>query len=224
MWHYQVNTFYSGNSGEFGSILFGGAFSGTPASDFFLGFPSATGKGISNGGWHQSSWTFAGYGQDDWRITDTLTLNLGLRYEAYTPWVEENNRQSNLGLFSGQVLLAGVNGNSRALYNSVYGLPAWQPRIGFAYSPARSGGKVVIRGAYGISSYLEGTGTNLRLPQNVPFSPPEVDAVYNNPTYTTEQGPGGSLPSNPFAGANFRVWAPTVQPAMDQAMEPHRPG
>ena len=216
MWHYQVNTFYSGNSGEYGAIIFGGAFSGSIASDFFLGYPSATGKGISNGGWHQSSWTFAGYGQDDWRITETLTLNLGLRYEAYTPWVEENNRQSNLGLFSGQVLLAGVNGNSRALYNSVYGLPAWQPRIGFAYSPARSEGKVVIRGAYGISSYLEGTGTNLRLPQNVPFSPPEVDALYNNPTYTTEQGPGGSLPSDPFKGANFRVWAPTVQPAMDQ--------
>jgi hypothetical protein len=216
MWRYQVNTFYSGNSGEYGSIIFGGAFSGTAASDFYLGYPSATGKGISSGGWHQASWTFAGYFQDDWRITDTLTLNLGLRYEAYTPWVESNNRQSNLGLISGKLLLAGMNGNSRALYNSVYGLPAWQPRIGFAYSPARFDSKLVLRGAYGISSYLEGTGTNLRLPQNPPFSPPEVDAMYNNPTYTTQQGPGGSLPTDPFAGVNMRVWAPTVQPAIDQ--------
>ena len=217
MWRYHVNTFYSGNSGEFGSILFGGAFSGNPASDFFLGYAGATGKGIStNVGWHQSSWTFGGYVQDDWRLTSTLTLNLGLRYEAYTPWIEQNNRQSNLGLVSGQLELAGVGGNSRSLYNSVYGLPAWQPRFGFAWSPAQYDGKIVFRGAYSISSYLEGTGTNLRLPQNVPFSPPEVDASYNSPTYMTQQGPGGSLPSNPFVGANFRVWAPTVQPAMDQ--------
>jgi Carboxypeptidase regulatory-like domain len=217
MWRYHVNTFYSGNSGEFGSILFGGAFSGNAASDFFLGYAGATGKGIStNVGWHQSSWTFGGYVQDDWRITPTLTLNLGLRYEAYTPWVEQNNRQSNLGLVSGQLELAGVGGNSRSLYNSAYGLPAWQPRFGFAWSPAQYDGKIVFRGAYSISSYLEGTGTNLRLPQNVPFSPPEVDASYNSPTYMTQEGPGGSLPANPFVGANFRVWAPTVQPAMDQ--------
>jgi len=217
MWRYHVNTFYSGNSGEYGSILFGGAFSGNPASDFFLGYPGATGKGIStNVGWHQSSWTFGGYAQDDWRITPTLTLNLGLRYEAYTPWIEQNNRQSNFGLVSGQLELAGVNGNSRALYNGNYGLPAWQPRFGFAWSPAQYNGKVVVRGAYTISSYLEGTGTNLRLPQNIPFSPPEVDATYLSPTYMTQEGPGGSTPSNPFVGANLRVWAPNIQPAMDQ--------
>ncbi len=216
MWRYRINTFYSGNSGEYGSILFGGAFSGNPASDFFLGYPGATGKGITSGGWHQMSWTFAGYVQDDWRVTPTLTLNLGLRYEAHTPWIEKNNRQSNFGLYSGTLELAGQDGNSRALYNSVYGLPDFQPRFGFAWSPAGMDGKFVLRGAYTISSYLEGTGTNLRLPQNPPFSTPEVDAVYNEPTYTTEQGPGGSLPGNPFAGANLRVWAPTVQPAMSQ--------
>ena len=94
----------------------------TPPPTSSSGYPGASGKGIStNVGWHQSSWTFAGYVQDDWRITPTLTLNLGLRYEAYTPWVEQNNRQSNFGLVSGQLELAGSGGNSRSLYNSVYG-------------------------------------------------------------------------------------------------------
>ncbi len=217
MWRYRINTFYSGNSGEYGSILFGGAFSGDPGADFFLGFPGATGKGVSSGGtWHQMSWTFAGYGQDDWRVTQNLTLNLGLRYQAYTPWVELDNRQDNLDLVSGQVLFAGVDGNSRSLYNSVYGLPAFEPRIGFAYSPSALHGKTVVRGAYTISSYLEGTGTNLRLPRNPPFTPTEVTATYGSPTYTTQQGPGGSVAGNPFAGAVMYVWDKTVQPAMAQ--------
>jgi hypothetical protein len=217
MWRYRLNTFYSGNSGEYGSILFGGSFSGDPSSDFFTGYPVATGKGVSTGGtWHQMAWRFGGYGQDDWRITPTLTLNLGLRYEASTPWVELNNRQDNLNLVTGAIEYAGVDGNSRALYNSVYGLPDFQPRVGFAWSPAWLEGKTVLRGAYTISSYLEGTGTNLRLARNPPFTPTEVSAVYTKPTDQTQSGPGGAVPGDPFAGAIMYVWAPKVQPEMNQ--------
>jgi hypothetical protein len=217
MWRYRLDTFYSGNSGEYGSILFGGAFTGDPSSDFFTGYPGATGKGVSTGGtWHQMAWRFGGYGQDDWRITPTLTLNLGLRYEASTPWVELNNRQDNLNLVTGAIEYAGVGGNSRSLYNSVYGLPDFQPRVGFAYSPAWLQGKTVLRGAYTISSYLEGTGTNLRLARNPPFTPTEVSAVYNSPTDQTQSGPGGAVPGDPFAGAIMYVWAPKVQPEMNQ--------
>jgi hypothetical protein len=217
MWRYRVNTFYSGNSGEYGSILFGGSFSGDAGADFFLGYPVATGKGVSSGGtWHQFSWTYGGYFQDDWRITPSLTLNLGMRYEAHTPWVELNNRQDNLDLVTGQVLYAGQNGNSRSLYNSVYGQNAFQPRLGFAWSPERFNSRMVVRGAYTISSYLEGTGTNLRLPTNPPFQAPEVTAQYSTPTWKTEQGPGGAVAGDPFAGANMKVWDKTVQPAQDQ--------
>jgi hypothetical protein len=217
LWRYRLDTFYSGNSGEYGSILFGGAFTGDPASDFFTGYPGATGKGVSSGGtWHQMAWRFGGYGQDDWRITPTLTLNLGLRYEASTPWVELNNRQDNLNLVTGAIEYAGVGGNSRSLYNSVYGLPDFQPRVGFAWSPAWLQGKTVLRGAYTISSYLEGTGTNLRLARNPPFTPTEVTAVYNSPTDQTQSGPGGAVAGDPFAGAVVFVWAPKVQPEMNQ--------
>ena len=217
MWRFRLNTFYSGNSGEYGSILFGGSFSGDPASDFFTGYPVATGKGVSTGGtWHQFAWRYAGYGQDDWRITPTLTLNLGLRYEVTTPWVELNNRQDNLNLVTGAIEYAGVDGNSRGLYKSEYGLPAVQPRFGFAWSPASLQGKTVLRGAYTISSYLEGTGTNLRLARNPPFTPTEVSASYSKATVQTQSGPGGAVPGDPFAGAIMYVWAPKVQPEMNQ--------
>ena len=162
------------------------------------------------------AWRFAGYGLDDWRITPNLTLNLGLRYEANTPWVELNNRQDNLNLVTGQIEYAGVDGNSRALYNSVYGLPDFQPRVGFNWTPAFWQSKTSLRGAYTISSYLEGTGTNLRLPRNPPFTPTEVTAVYNSPTDQTQSGPGGAVPGDPFKGAVVYVWDKTVQPEMDQ--------
>jgi Carboxypeptidase regulatory-like domain len=217
MWRFRLNTFYSGNSGEYGSILFGGAFTGDPASDFFTGFPGATGKGVSTGGtWHQFAWRFGGYGQDDWRITPTLTLNLGLRYEASTPWVELHNLQDNLDLVTGALEYAGQNGNSRSLYKSEYGLPDVQPRVGFAWSPANLKGKTVLRGAYTISSYLEGTGTNLRLARNPPFTPTEVTATYNVATVSTQSGPGGQVAGDPFKGAVMYVWDKKVQPQMDQ--------
>src|SRR6266566_1056728 len=187
-----VKTFYAGNNGELGLIDFDGRFtsntigsggngSGDGGADFVLGLPFQYGRGISTGKtWEQTSNIFAFYGQDTWRLTDRLTLNLGLRYEAHTPWVETNNQQANYNFATGNVDLAGQNGASRGLYNGFYGGKDFQPRIGFAWTPAMLGRNTVIRGAFTISSYLEGTGTNLRLPINAPFSPSEINVVYNN--------------------------------------------
>ena len=109
---YKINVFYSGNGGESGVLLYGlgpgGDYSGNgktgtgdPSADWALGLPEDVGRGTSTGGWHQRDWLFAGYVQDDWRITDKLTLNLGLRYEARTPWVEQNNRQVEVNVQTG---------------------------------------------------------------------------------------------------------------------------
>jgi hypothetical protein len=231
---YRINVFYSGNGGELGQLLYGTTFSSNPsnltsgsgAADWALGLPEDVGRGTSTGGWHQRDWLYAGYIQDDWRVTDHLTLNLGLRYEARTPWTEINNRQVNVNMQTGLLEYAGntavqgvgANGGSSGLYNTTYGLPDWQPRFGFAWSPARFEGKTVIRGAFTISSYLEGTGTNLRLTQNPPFTPAQVEA--NNAStgtpFTTETGFSSAAPpaGNPFLGATMLAWNGTVQPAV----------
>ncbi|HXM96484.1 MAG TPA: TonB-dependent receptor [Candidatus Dormibacteraeota bacterium] len=228
LWRDRINIFYSGNSGRLGSIGFAGVFtssastdalarSGAGEADFFLGLPQNLQRGIAGGGWGQRSTTFAGYVQDDWRATDSLTLNLGLRYEAHTPWVEQSDRQTNYGLFSGAIMLAGKDGNSRALYDGQYGILDFQPRIGFAWTPAMLGKKTVVRGAFTISSYLEGTGTNLRLTLNPPWTPPEIGTVYNNvslPATTTGQGVVGTVPGDPYANASVRLWEPKFQPAV----------
>jgi Carboxypeptidase regulatory-like domain len=234
---YNINVFYSGNGGELGAELFGlgpgGNYSGNgtngdPSVDWALGLPEDVGRGTSTGGWRQRDWLFAGFAQDDWRITDTLTLNLGLRYEARTPWVELNNHQVAVNAQTGALEfigntpvptgIVGSNGFSRGLYNSTYGLPDIQPRVGFAWSPALWEGKTVIRGAFTISSYLEGTGTNLRLTQNPPFTPPQVEAsnVATGSAYNTESAFSFAAPptGDPFIGATMLTWGSTVQPAV----------
>ncbi len=231
-WRDRIDTFYSGNNGRAGTFSYDGRYtagpnplatsgggSGIAEADFILGLPSSIGGGVNGGTWGQRSNIFSGFFQDDWRITPKLTLNLGLRYEDHTPWVEVDNRQSNFGLISGQVYIAGQSGcpytNCRALYNSYNGITNWQPRIGFAYNPLRN---TVVRGAYTLSSYLEGTGTNLRLPINPPFAH-ETDAQYTSldfPTTTLSQGftPLTGTNSNPFQGATLRLWDPNVRPAV----------
>jgi hypothetical protein len=234
---YNINVFYTGNGGELGVELFGlgagGNYSGNgtggdPSADWALGIPEDVGRGTSSGGWRQRDWLFAGFVQDDWRVTDRLTLNLGLRYEARTPWVELNNRQAAVNIQTGALEfpgstavptgVVGSNGFSRGLYNSTYGLPDFQPRLGFAWSPAVFEGKTVIRGAFTISSYLEGTGTNLRLTQNPPFTPAQVEAqnVATGTAYNTETAFSAAAPpsGDPFIGATMLTWGSTVQPAV----------
>ena len=232
-----IKTFYAGNNGELGLLDFDGRFTnasftspvtntGDGGADFVLGLPFQVGRGVSTGKtWEQSSNIIGVYAQDTWRITDRLTLNLGLRYEAHTPWVESNDEQANFNIATGNIDLAGKNGASRGLYNGFYGGRDFQPRIGFAWTPAALGGKTVVRGAFTISSYLEGTGTNLRLTLNAPFTPSEVNAIYNNQALPGSDTTGG-VPATPagascdppayacYAGAFLRVWDPNVQPAI----------
>jgi hypothetical protein len=236
-WRNVIKTFYAGNNGELGLMDFDGRFTNASASspvtntgdggaDFILGLPFQIGRGVSTGKtWEQSSNVIGIYAQDTWKITDRLTLNLGLRYDAHTPWVETNNQQANYNMATGNIDLAGQNGASRGLYKGFYGGRDFQPRIGFAWTPEMLGNHTVIRGAFTVSSYLEGTGTNLRLTLNAPFTPAEVNAIYNNaavPGTSTSDGIPGTASAVScaapayacYAGAFLRVWDPNVQPAI----------
>jgi len=229
-----IKTFYAGNNGQLGLMDFDGRFTksaiggsgGDGGADFVLGLEYQYGRGVSTGKtWEQSSNLIGIYAEDTWRVTDRFTLNLGLRYDAHTPWVEKNDQQANYNIATGNIDLAGKNGASRALYKGFYGGRDFQPRIGLAWTPAALGGHTVIRAAFGISSYLEGTGTNLRLTLNPPFTPAETNAIYNNiplPLTDTTDGIAGSATAPScdapayacYAGSFLRVWDPNVQPAI----------
>lgn len=96
---------------------------------------------------HYRFWEPSVFLQDDWRVKKWLTLNLGLRYDVFTPMEEERNRMANFDPNSGSIILAGVNGVSRGGgLNTNYGDVA--PRFGFAATVAPG---TVLRGGYGIS-------------------------------------------------------------------------
>jgi hypothetical protein len=90
------------------------------------------------------------YAQDNWRVTSKLTLNLGVRYDIFTPWNDAHGYVSNFNIATvgdgktpdaHNFILGGTGGVS-----TDYG--AIVPRIGFAYSVMP---KTVVRGGFGIT-------------------------------------------------------------------------
>lgn len=97
---------------------------------------------------------FAGYIQDDWKVSNRFTLNAGLRWEMDTPRSERDNHQSGFDMFAinpvshtpGAITYAGVDGVS--VYAHRFDKNNFGPRLGFAYRPFSD--RLVVRGAYGL--------------------------------------------------------------------------
>ena len=167
---------------------------------------------------------FAGYVQDDWRVTPTFTVNLGLRFEDHTPLYETSGHEVNFGLYTGTIYTQnGVDGtqafSNKALYNNYTGLGDWEPRIGLSWAPAVQGGKMVFRAGFGISSFVEGGGGNEELTQNLPFGFLQQQAaggIGNLETgfgsATGVQCPGG-INQACYDGVRIRVFDQNFRPA-----------
>ncbi|HZP07109.1 MAG TPA: TonB-dependent receptor [Terracidiphilus sp.] len=119
--------------------------SGLPLADFLMGFPANTNgiPMIAKGRQHTAY--FGGYIQDDWKTSNRLTLNLGLRYELYTQPVDQNNLGSLFDITTGQFAIPGHTPYSRAMVKGDHN--DWGPRVGFSYQPFS---KWVVRGGYGV--------------------------------------------------------------------------
>ena len=133
----RQNYIYQGNNGALGFLSIGTA-TGSGLADFWLGNVAGGTQSLRDTGGVVSSPAqlrgsiFGAYVQDDWRVTPTLTMNLGVRFEDHTPLYEVNNRVVNFGLYTGTIYTAnGVDGTTkfgnRALYNNYLGIGDWQP-------------------------------------------------------------------------------------------------
>jgi hypothetical protein len=128
----------------------GVAFAGSTAlEDFFAGVtntvPNPSGASVTTGGVQSRKYLtsdFAGFAQDDWRPTQKLILNLGLRYSYQTPFTEANGQ---VGGWRPGVGLVQQGVNVSTLYNPDY--KDFSPRVGFAWDVTGKGTTVVRGGA-----------------------------------------------------------------------------
>src|SRR5207244_4772081 len=112
------------------------------------------------------------YLQDDFRASSKLTLNMGLRWDVYVPWVEVDNRQSNFDVTTGNFAVASpdavMGGIKVGRYLQTYSKGDLGPRFGFAYD-LTGDGKTVVRGGVGVFWNFTPGGTSSSKAQNPPF-------------------------------------------------------
>jgi hypothetical protein len=243
---YQENYFNAGNiGGVLGTFSYSGSYTagGGPApggdpgailgssvgdgyADFELDKAANAQVGGQSGAFGARQWRDAYYVQDDWKLFPRLTLNFGLRYGYDQPLYEANNKMVSVNLPAAYfapvgtdpstlLRFAGENGNSRALINPYY--RQFMPRIGFAMQVTP---RAVVRGGYGITDAMEGTGNGLRMTQNAPFT----SSFTNNATSPSaasggtwlQAGNGFKLSTPGALSSQYDVWDPHFEPSSVQ--------
>ncbi len=176
----QLNTVAVGFPNGFYIVT--GQFTGDPAADLLTGWTAvALHDQEFNGGNTGRRWKlYRPFVEDNWRVSKSLTLNLGLAYAMVTPISEVANRMADFNPATGQFLVAGQNAGSSAGIQMDW--TALEPRIGAAWKPF--GNSTVFRGGYAIyhdSSWNQG-----------------AQGLWQNPPYYGESFAGGANMSQGF--------------------------
>jgi outer membrane receptor protein involved in Fe transport len=135
-----------------GYYSFTNQVTGSSVASLLLGWVNQ-GSVLSTYRLHNRLDSYAGFVQDDWRITPRFTLNLGLRYDVDSPRYDVNNRQNEFNPTEinpvsgtpGVIAFSGIDGQSK--YAHRWDLNNFGPRLGFAW---RATDNWVVRGGGGI--------------------------------------------------------------------------
>ena len=167
--HHELNETF--NLYTRGQMFFLG-FSGNPFADFLGAVADTAGLTIMGSGVNNRdvlAHDVNGFVNDDWRVTNQLTLTLGVRYDYFSPFIESRGRF--VGFDPDRVTTVQVPGLGAVVTggfvqaanasNPLPGVPLVQsslvspdknnfaPRIGFSWQP-RSDNRLVFRGGYGV--------------------------------------------------------------------------
>ncbi len=141
----HVQTQINDLNATIGRMNFEDRFTGRAVGDFLVGLPSQlalTSYTVMDQGQDMQFYFL----QDDWRATERLTLNLGVRYEFATPPRERDNALANFDPATGTMVFA----KDGSLYDRALIHPDrdnFAPRAGFAYALSE---RWIMRGAYGM--------------------------------------------------------------------------
>ncbi|HEX7085587.1 MAG TPA: carboxypeptidase-like regulatory domain-containing protein [Vicinamibacterales bacterium] len=189
---------------------------GFDVASFMLGYASAVNRRLFDADTYtEKRPEYALYVQDDWRVTSKLTVNAGVRWDVFPPWIEVDDRQSNFDVSTGTFVVASpdavIQGVKVGRYLQTYSKGDIGPRFGFAYD-LRGDGRTIIRGGWGVFWNFTPGGTSSSKAQNPPF----LQATALTPTPTTtgtnlllKDGmppPPGVDPNRPASGATRSIF------------------
>ena len=141
-----------------GSFTFNGFASGADLADFLLGIPRSSTIAFGNPDKYFRAFSYDAYVSDDWRVSPSLTVNAGVRWEYEAPISERFGRLVNLDVVPGFSAVAPVVAGSPVgsltgeRYPTSLVKPdkrGIQPRVGTAWRPV-PGSSLVIRAGYGV--------------------------------------------------------------------------
>ncbi len=152
--------------------------SGHNAANVYLGVAAQYLTRFGRSWYHIRNKEYSGYFQDNWKVSPSLTLNLGLRYEYFSPYSETGNQLVGFDPGSKSIVLGlpvdrmiQMRGTTQAIVNAYQGigvkfttpdaagLPGgfiypnrldFNPRAGFAYNLKRGRRSVALRGGFGM--------------------------------------------------------------------------
>ena len=178
-----------------GRFVFNGTYTGDSFADFLLGRASEFdyGKGRTRMVMVNQNW--GAFFQDDWKIRDNLTLNLGMRYDYYSP-ITDKLGQTSTFIIDQPPTTQPQSGQAEVIVAGTHGLPTngtyfpdrtnFQPRGGFSWDVAGDG-KLAIRG--GVGMFTNQLRNNLTLQQilSYPFyeQPVVRDTLLSDPIKPT---------------------------------------
>ena len=141
--HYAIDNYQP--NGVAGSFTFSGSQTGHAFADFLFGRLNTGSVEVQNAMVSTRAWSYALFVQDDFKVTPTLTLNLGLRWQYDQSFRELNHGLAFFNPFDAEWEQFGVNAPETTFD------PSWKqfgPRVGIAWNPART---IVVRAGYGIT-------------------------------------------------------------------------
>ena len=163
-----------------------GTSGGSLFADFLLGHPNLTQRSDGDSLIYLRRLGVSPYVQDDWKLSERLTLNLGLRYDLLTPWVERYDR-------FGGVLVSNILGAPAPRpVQAGKGVPRgivftdknnFAPRVGIAYRPFGDS-RTAIRAGYGVFYDTQIGNTTVDFVRNPPF---QVRLIADSPDNVTPQ-------------------------------------
>ena len=135
--------------------------------DLVQGTPNEIQRQISYHWQHLRFWEPAIFIQDDWHAKSWLTLNIGLRWDHFSPITDANGQRSNFNIATASSCGSGCN---PFIVSATAGVkPYWtnfEPRFGFAANPRKN---LVIRGGFGMSRFAQDYASTALNNYNAPF-------------------------------------------------------